>query len=146
MSFVHGSLKFKYARAFGLGIVLAVFAIIPPPVRGQSVPARITLDQAVDLALKHNHSLQALRTTILQNQAQELRRIYGRIRRSTVTRSSCQSSIPVTSRQPIWTTARSSIWASAICSSAGGNASIGFWRPRTPRRSRRHRWRTPNAA
>jgi cobalt-zinc-cadmium efflux system outer membrane protein len=33
---------------------------------------RITLDQAVDLALVHNHSLQATRTQILQNQAQEI--------------------------------------------------------------------------
>jgi len=33
---------------------------------------RITIDQAVDLALAHNHSLQATRTQILQNQAQEI--------------------------------------------------------------------------
>ena len=33
---------------------------------------RITLDQAIDLALAHNHSLQATRTLILQNQAQEI--------------------------------------------------------------------------
>jgi outer membrane protein, heavy metal efflux system len=32
----------------------------------------VTLDQAVDLALAHNHSLQAQRTLILQNQAQEI--------------------------------------------------------------------------
>src|SRR5690349_20960713 len=33
---------------------------------------RITLEQAIDLALKHNHSLKAARTTILQNQAAEI--------------------------------------------------------------------------
>jgi cobalt-zinc-cadmium efflux system outer membrane protein len=33
---------------------------------------RISLDQAIDLALKHNHSIQATRTLILQNQAQEI--------------------------------------------------------------------------
>jgi cobalt-zinc-cadmium efflux system outer membrane protein len=33
---------------------------------------RITLDQAIDLALAHNHSLQATRTQILQNHAQEI--------------------------------------------------------------------------
>ena len=33
---------------------------------------RITLDQAIDLALAHNHSLRATRTQILQNQAQEI--------------------------------------------------------------------------
>ena len=38
----------------------------------QNLPARVTLDEAIDLALKHNHSLQAARTTILQNQAQEI--------------------------------------------------------------------------
>jgi len=38
----------------------------PPPA------ARVTLDQAVALALQHNHSLAAARTTILQNQAQEI--------------------------------------------------------------------------
>jgi len=32
----------------------------------------ITLDQAIDLALVHNHSLKATRTMILQNQAQEI--------------------------------------------------------------------------
>jgi outer membrane protein, heavy metal efflux system len=32
----------------------------------------INLDQAIDLALKHNHSIQATRTLILQNQAQEI--------------------------------------------------------------------------
>jgi cobalt-zinc-cadmium efflux system outer membrane protein len=32
----------------------------------------ISLDQAVDLALSHNHSLQAARTEILQNEAQEI--------------------------------------------------------------------------
>jgi outer membrane protein, heavy metal efflux system len=38
----------------------------------QNPPVRVTLDEAVDLALKHNHSLQAARTMILQNQAQEI--------------------------------------------------------------------------
>ncbi len=34
--------------------------------------ALITLDQAIDLALAHNHALKAFRTLILQNQAQEI--------------------------------------------------------------------------
>ncbi|MGO9968808.1 MAG: TolC family protein, partial [Bryobacteraceae bacterium] len=38
---------------------------------GQTI-TRITLDQAIDLALAHNHSLKATRTLILQNQAQEI--------------------------------------------------------------------------
>ena len=43
-----------------------------PPAAPQNLPARVTLDDAIDLALKHNHSLQAARTTILQNQAEEI--------------------------------------------------------------------------
>jgi cobalt-zinc-cadmium efflux system outer membrane protein len=35
-------------------------------------PTLITLDQAIDLALTHSHSIQATRTLILQNQAQEI--------------------------------------------------------------------------
>ena len=38
----------------------------------QNRPARITLDQAIELAVQHNHSLAAARTMILQNQAQEI--------------------------------------------------------------------------
>lgn len=52
------------ARAAGQAAAQAA-----PP---QNLPARVTLDEAIDLALKHNHSLQAARTTILQNQAQEI--------------------------------------------------------------------------
>lgn len=35
-------------------------------------PLKISLDQAIDLALVHNHSIKATRTLILQNQAQEI--------------------------------------------------------------------------
>ena len=61
--------------------VLGVLALLAPsrasgqtavPAGPQSPPTRITLDEATDLALKHNHSLQAARTTILQNQAAEI--------------------------------------------------------------------------
>jgi cobalt-zinc-cadmium efflux system outer membrane protein len=45
---------------------------VAAPATPQIQPARITLDEAIDLALKHTHSLQAARTTILQNQAQEI--------------------------------------------------------------------------
>ncbi len=38
---------------------------------GQS-PTVLSLDQAIDLALTHNHALKATRTLILQNQAQEI--------------------------------------------------------------------------
>jgi outer membrane protein, heavy metal efflux system len=48
-------------------------ATIPPP-RATTTPlpsARIPIEEAIRLALQHNHALQAARTTILQNQAQE---------------------------------------------------------------------------
>src|SRR5579859_1924505 len=52
---------------------------LPPPTAPASAPAaapgasaKITLDEAIRLALAHNHALQATRTTILQNQAQEI--------------------------------------------------------------------------
>jgi cobalt-zinc-cadmium efflux system outer membrane protein len=54
---------FYPARSFGQTVA---------PAAPQSLPTRVTLDVAIDLALKHNHSLQAARTTILQNQALEI--------------------------------------------------------------------------
>ncbi len=42
------------------------------PTPSASAPTRITLDQAIDLATQRNHALLAARTTILQNQAQEV--------------------------------------------------------------------------
>jgi outer membrane protein, heavy metal efflux system len=44
---------------------------LPAPAPSQSASARITLDEAIRLALQHNHALQAARSTILQNQALE---------------------------------------------------------------------------
>jgi cobalt-zinc-cadmium efflux system outer membrane protein len=41
------------------------------PAAPQGASARITLEEAIRLALQHNHALQAARTTILQNQALE---------------------------------------------------------------------------
>src|SRR5260370_42217612 len=49
-----------------------VTAQSPTQTAPQNPPTRVTLDLAIELALKHNHSLQAARTTILQNQAQEI--------------------------------------------------------------------------
>jgi cobalt-zinc-cadmium efflux system outer membrane protein len=47
-------------------LVLAVSAF------AQQGPVQITLEQAIQLALRHNHTLQAARTTIQQNQAAEI--------------------------------------------------------------------------
>jgi cobalt-zinc-cadmium efflux system outer membrane protein len=67
------NLKFKAPELrslIALGVLLLIFtcgaAQTPAP------PARVTLDQAIDMAIQHNHSLQAARTMILQNQAQEI--------------------------------------------------------------------------
>jgi cobalt-zinc-cadmium efflux system outer membrane protein len=45
-------------------------ALLASTARGQAV--RVTLDDAIQLALAHNHSLRAARTTIQQNMAQEI--------------------------------------------------------------------------
>ena len=52
-------------------------AASPPMARAQSQastqgPVRVTLDEAIQLALEHNHALKAARTTIQQNEAQEI--------------------------------------------------------------------------
>jgi cobalt-zinc-cadmium efflux system outer membrane protein len=53
---------------FAVAATLLVFAGIATAQN----PTLISLDQAIDLALAHNHSLKASRTLILQNQAQEI--------------------------------------------------------------------------
>ena len=45
-------------------------AVAPAP--PQNAPTRISLDEAIRLATQHNHALLATRTTILQNQAEEV--------------------------------------------------------------------------
>ncbi len=50
---------------------LTCLLLLAMEVKAQT-PTLITLDQAIDLALAHNHSLKATRTFILQNQAQEI--------------------------------------------------------------------------
>jgi cobalt-zinc-cadmium efflux system outer membrane protein len=52
-------------------LIWLLLLLLAPAVEGQSA-AMVTLDQAIDLSLAHNHSLKATRTLILQNQAQEI--------------------------------------------------------------------------
>jgi outer membrane protein, heavy metal efflux system len=69
------------SKSLALGTAFLAFsAICPaqqssaPAAQSSSAPApaaRITLDEAIRLALQHNHALQALRSTILQSQAVE---------------------------------------------------------------------------
>src|SRR5271165_7368574 len=56
---------------FLAALIWLLLLLLAPVVEGQST-ALVTLDQAIDLALAHNHSLKATRTLILQNQAQEI--------------------------------------------------------------------------
>ena len=61
--------------AFGaVALVTSIRVAAQPQAQAppQSLPVRVTLDQAIAMALQHNHALQAARTTILQNQALEI--------------------------------------------------------------------------
>jgi outer membrane protein, heavy metal efflux system len=61
-------MRYRYCRIFAAA---ATFFLLAGAGRGQNT-TRITLDQAIDLALAHNHSIKATRTQILQNEAQEI--------------------------------------------------------------------------
>ncbi len=54
-----------------LGPAALCLLLLAEAASGQN-PTLITLDQAIDLALAHNHAIKAQRTLILQNQAQEI--------------------------------------------------------------------------
>lgn len=51
---------------------IAVFALPRLAAAQTQGPMRITLDQAIQLALQHNHALQAARTTIQQSESEEV--------------------------------------------------------------------------
>src|SRR5215472_1236305 len=61
-----GNMQQKHA----IGAVLVWFAMLG--VAHAQAPERITLDQAVDLAIAHNHTLKATQTQVQQSQAQEV--------------------------------------------------------------------------
>lgn len=67
------NLTLMRAPHFRMNLLAALswLLLLAPSVQGQST-VLITLEQAIDLALAHNHSLKATRTLILQNQAQEI--------------------------------------------------------------------------
>ena len=54
------------------GLVLFFLLLARPGVAQTQGPVKITLDEAIQLALKHNHGMLAARTTIPQSQAQEV--------------------------------------------------------------------------
>src|SRR5271170_8374335 len=62
-------MRFRYVRIFAPAATFVLMLV--GTCVGQN-RTYISLDQAIDLALTHNHSLQATRTLVLQNQAQEI--------------------------------------------------------------------------
>lgn len=65
-------MRLRGMKFFG-PLVALLFAVFPGAAAGQSQgPVRITLDEAIQLALQHNHALKAARTTIQQSQAEEI--------------------------------------------------------------------------
>jgi cobalt-zinc-cadmium efflux system outer membrane protein len=67
--------KLTLVRRLRMALVAhaALVCALASPVFGQaSGPVRITLDEAIQMALKHNHNLLAARTTIQQSEATEI--------------------------------------------------------------------------
>ena len=61
------------ACALSSAVVCVVMcALIAPAVSQTTGPRTVTLDEAIQMALQHNHNLLAFRTTILQSQAEEI--------------------------------------------------------------------------
>ena len=67
-------LDIQSAGAALMAGIAVTCALLARPAFGQapSGPLKITLEEAIQLALQHNHSLLAARTTVQQNQAQEI--------------------------------------------------------------------------
>ena len=57
-------------RMIGLAALTCLLSLVPAA--DAQNPTLITMDQAIDLAIAHNHSLKATRTLVLQNQAEEI--------------------------------------------------------------------------
>jgi cobalt-zinc-cadmium efflux system outer membrane protein len=65
----------EFNAKIGVGVVAWTIAVcvLTVPVCGQSAgPTSITLDEAIQMALQHNHNMLAARTTIQQSEAEEI--------------------------------------------------------------------------
>jgi cobalt-zinc-cadmium efflux system outer membrane protein len=62
-------MRYGHFRRFAPATIVVTLLVVTGAAQN---PTRISLEQAIDLALAHNHSIQATRTLILQNQAQEI--------------------------------------------------------------------------
>jgi outer membrane protein, heavy metal efflux system len=65
-------MRFRYFRWFAPAAMTLLFMGGAGVAQNTTATTLISLDQAIDLALAHNHAIQATRTLILQNQAQEI--------------------------------------------------------------------------
>jgi outer membrane protein, heavy metal efflux system len=61
----------RKSRLHGL-VVFIGLALVPPATAQTQGPVKITLDEAIQMALQHNHNILAVRTTIQQSQAEEI--------------------------------------------------------------------------
>jgi cobalt-zinc-cadmium efflux system outer membrane protein len=68
----HRAQKPRPSIALGALVLLTAAGAAPAHAQPPAAPARVTLDQAIDMAIQHNHALLAARTTIQQNQALEI--------------------------------------------------------------------------
>ena len=134
-------MRSRYSRVLAPAVM---FFLLVGTASGQNT-TRIALDQAIDLALAHNHSLKATRTLVLQNQAQE---ITANLRPNPTLGVDTQF-IPLFSPQDfsgrIWTKLSSSTSGSGTSSSAVTSDSGGCRLLVIRRRSRAPRLPTPSA-
>ena len=68
-------IRINWKICFGLAVCAAVIGTVTISQaygQGTSGPVKITLDDAIQLAIKHDHFLIAMRTTIQQNEAEEI--------------------------------------------------------------------------
>ena len=65
-------MRSSYVRIFAPAAMFFLLLVGAAAGQNSTLSSKISLDQAIDLALVHNHSIKATRTLILQNQAQEI--------------------------------------------------------------------------
>jgi outer membrane protein, heavy metal efflux system len=61
----------RKACLHGLVVLIGLAVVLPAEAQTQG-PVKITLDEAIQMALQHNHNILAARTTIQQSQAEEI--------------------------------------------------------------------------
>ena len=62
---------FRKIGANGVMVAILACSLASPAFAQSTGPASITLDEAIQMALQHNHNLLAARTTIQQSDAEE---------------------------------------------------------------------------